>query len=63
VVTRKSTPSDEGASAVEYGLLLAAIAAVIVFAVFALGGAVTGLFKQSCDRVQAKAAPSSTCPG
>ncbi len=33
-----STRSDEGASAVEYGLLVAAIAAVIVFVVFALGG-------------------------
>jgi pilus assembly protein Flp/PilA len=61
VVTRKSTPNDEGASAVEYGLLLAAVAAVIVLAVFALGGAVTGLFQGTCDAVKAKAAPSSTC--
>jgi pilus assembly protein Flp/PilA len=35
---------DEGASAVEYGLLVAAIAAVIVVAVFALGTVVNNSF-------------------
>ena len=35
---------DEGASAVEYGLLVAAIAAVIVAIVFGLGTLVKGKF-------------------
>jgi pilus assembly protein Flp/PilA len=42
---------DEGASAVEYGLLVAAIAALIVLVVFALGGVVKGVFKDTCDKV------------
>jgi pilus assembly protein Flp/PilA len=41
--------SDEGASAVEYGLLVAAIAAIIILVVFALGGFVKGAFKTTCD--------------
>ena len=40
---------DEGASAVEYGLLVAAIAAIIILLVFALGGYVKGAFKKTCD--------------
>lgn len=35
---------ERGASAVEYGLLVALIAAVIVGAVFALGGTLDGIF-------------------
>jgi pilus assembly protein Flp/PilA len=38
---------DEGASAVEYGLIVVAIAAVIVLAVYALGGQVKGMFEDS----------------
>jgi len=40
---------DEGASAVEYGLLVAAIAAIIILIVFALGTWVKGAFKDTCD--------------
>jgi pilus assembly protein Flp/PilA len=43
--------TDEGASAVEYGLLVAAIAAVIVALVFALGSYVRGAFQNSCDAI------------
>ena len=39
--------SDRGASAVEYGLLIAAIAAVIVGIVFGLGGVIQGVFTKS----------------
>jgi pilus assembly protein Flp/PilA len=39
--------SDAGASAVEYGLILVAVAAVIVAAVYALGGQVKGMFEDS----------------
>jgi Flp pilus assembly pilin Flp len=40
---------DRGASAVEYGLLVAAIAAVIVGIVFGLGGIVGATFQQTED--------------
>ncbi len=49
---------DEGASAVEYGLLASAIAAVIVVIVFALGGVVKDTFKNSCDTIASKTDPS-----
>jgi len=41
---------ERGASAVEYGLLVAGIAVVIIAAVFLLGGTVSSLFghTQSC---------------
>ena len=52
---------DEGASAVEYGLLVAAIAAVIVIIIFALGGVIKNVFEKTCSSVQTKAATSSTC--
>jgi pilus assembly protein Flp/PilA len=43
-----SRRNDEGASAVEYGLLVAAIAAIIILVVFALGSFVKGAFKDTC---------------
>jgi pilus assembly protein Flp/PilA len=46
---QRSSPNDEGASAVEYGLLVAAIAAIILLVVFALGTFVKGAFKDTCD--------------
>lgn len=52
---------DDGTSTVEYGLMLAAIAAVLVVVLLALGGRVTGLFDQTCDAVGAKADPTATC--
>jgi pilus assembly protein Flp/PilA len=36
---------DEGATAVEYGIMVAAIAAVIVGVVFAIGGQVNNAFE------------------
>jgi pilus assembly protein Flp/PilA len=39
---------DEGASAVEYGLLVAAIAAIIILVVFALGTFVKGALMDTC---------------
>jgi pilus assembly protein Flp/PilA len=52
---------DTGASAVEYGLLLAAIAAVIVIAVFALGGAVRDMFSESCATIDSQVTPTAQC--
>jgi pilus assembly protein Flp/PilA len=51
---------ETGASAVEYGLLVAAIAALIVVIVFALGGVIKGAFDHTCDTMASKTAPSLT---
>jgi pilus assembly protein Flp/PilA len=55
---RKVMRRDEerGASAVEYGLMVAAIAAVIVGVVFALGTTVRQKFEQTSNCIQAGAA-------
>ena len=42
---------DDGATAVEYGLLVAAIAAVIVAVVFLLGGKVSSTFAATCSGI------------
>jgi pilus assembly protein Flp/PilA len=52
---RQRVNSDEGASAVEYGLLVAAIAAVIVLVVFALGGIVSSVFHKTCSDISSGA--------
>ena len=56
---------EDGASAVEYGLLVAAIAAVIVIIVFALGGFIRGAFSNTCTSLSqmpsATGAASASC--
>jgi pilus assembly protein Flp/PilA len=44
--------NEAGASAVEYGLLVGAIAAVIVVLVFALGGQVKDMFSTTCNNIE-----------
>ena len=51
VAVRRHVKDDQGASAVEYGLLIAAIAAVIVVIVFALGSVVKSKFHNTCTMV------------
>ncbi|MEQ7846468.1 Flp family type IVb pilin [Nocardioides kribbensis] len=51
---------ERGASAVEYGLLIAGIAALIVVVVFAFGGTISDIFNETCDSVSGNAA---TCDG
>ncbi|WP_299057773.1 Flp family type IVb pilin [uncultured Nocardioides sp.] len=51
---------ERGASAVEYGLLVAGIAAVIVGVVFFLGGNITGAFSDTCTKVGAKVSGDGT---
>lgn len=46
---------DRGASAVEYGLMLAALAALVVGVVFTLGGTVRDVFSQTCTAVAGSA--------
>jgi len=48
---RADDRSERGASAVEYGLLIAGIAAMIAIAVFAFGGGSTGMFQDSCKTI------------
>jgi pilus assembly protein Flp/PilA len=48
---RTALRHDEGASAVEYGLLVAAIAAVVVAIVFTLGGKVKAAFSTTCSAI------------
>ena len=57
---RKITGNDDGASAVEYGLLVAAIAAVIVAVVFAIGGLVNEAFTDTCQGIEDGMAGSAT---
>lgn len=54
--------SERGASAVEYGLLIAGIAALVVVAVFALGPVVKEAFNDTCDSITTgNASISSSC--
>lgn len=48
---RRREMSERGASAVEYGLLIAGIAAIIVVAVFALGPIVNDAFETTADEM------------
>ena len=59
-ITRRT--QDRGASAVEYGLLVAAIAAVIVGVVFGLGNLVAAKFSKTTSCITAGSAASSPCP-
>lgn len=61
----RSRKEEGGASAVEYGLLVAAIAAIIVLIVFAIGKFVKSGFKTTCTNMDAgiSAAVSANCNG
>ena len=50
---RVAKMDERGASAVEYGLLIAGIAALIVIVVFAFGGALSNIFQKTCNSVGA----------
>ncbi len=41
---------ERGASAVEYGLLIAGIAALIIVVIFAFGGVLKNVFNDTCTR-------------
>jgi len=43
--------TEDGASAVEYGLLVAGIAALIVAVVFIFGGVIKDVFSKTCGKV------------
>jgi pilus assembly protein Flp/PilA len=50
---RLAAQDERGASAVEYGLLIAGIAALIVVVVFAFGGVINNIFSTTCNSVGA----------
>ncbi|WP_088314915.1 Flp family type IVb pilin [Kineosporia sp. R_H_3] len=58
-ISRKT--ADRGATAVEYGLMVAAIAAVIVAIVFGLGTLVNNVFSSACSSIDVKATTASGC--
>jgi len=58
VRTRNWAESDEGATAVEYGLMVAGIAMLIILAVWALGGNLSTLFTNVSTRIGNAAAPA-----
>lgn len=58
---RKHLRRDEGASAVEYGLLVAGIAAVIIAVVFVLGTKIHGAFTNTCTQMNV-AGNGNPCP-
>ena len=59
---RRTGLLDRGASAVEYGLLVAAIAALIVGVVFGLGRVVADVFGNSCSSIaEPSGLPTTEC--
>ena len=50
--SHRSVRTEEGASAVEYGLLVALVAAIVVLAVFALGSLVRNVFQDTCTSIE-----------
>jgi len=61
LVARLARWDERGASAVEYGLLITGIAAVIALTVYAFGGAVAGLFSNTCSSVATSAGQAGAC--
>ena len=48
---RLAKMDERGATAVEYGLLITGIAAVIAIIIFAFGGVVQNIFQNTCNSV------------
>jgi len=57
LAARSAKMEERGASAVEYGLLIAGIAALVVVVVFAFGDNITDIFGDTCKAV----ASANTC--
>lgn len=57
----ESCRDQTGASAVEYALLIAGIAAVIVIAIFALGPITKELFTDTCDEIDEQSSVAASC--
>jgi pilus assembly protein Flp/PilA len=59
--TMQAQKTDEGASAVEYALLVAAIAALIVIVVFAFGGLINNIFDDTCNAIGDNTTSAEDC--
>ncbi len=53
MIAARTANNERGASAVEYGLLIAGIAALIVVIVFAFGDNIKDVFDETCQSVAA----------
>ncbi len=53
--------NQDGASAVEYGLLVAGIAALVVAIVFAFGGIISEAFQGTCETIDAQGGAGGSC--
>jgi pilus assembly protein Flp/PilA len=63
VAARLNVKSERGATAVEYGLMVALIAAVIIVGVVLLGQKTSETFCQTSNSIDAKAASANkACP-
>ena len=64
-MTQTHERAEDGASAVEYGLMITGIAGVIVAGVFLFGGFVSGAFGHNCtvvaDQFTAHGGSAQTC--
>ena len=60
---RSSRQLEDGASAVEYSLIVVAIAAIIVLVVFAVGRFTGAAYSTTCDSLRSgEFQTSQTCP-
>ncbi|GAA1768800.1 hypothetical protein GCM10009795_013840 [Nocardioides hankookensis] len=57
--TSRAERDEAGASAVEYGLLVAGIAALIVAVVFIFGGMISDTFQDTCDSISGEQAAAT----
>jgi pilus assembly protein Flp/PilA len=61
LAARVARLDERGASAVEYALLIAAIAAVLALVVYAFGGMLSNVFSSTCQSVGTHANASNSC--
>ena len=59
---RLAKMDERGASAVEYGRLVAGIAAIIVLVVFAFGTQIKAVFQDTCNTVSTNSGSGTGCP-
>ena len=59
LAAKKAKLDERGASAVEYGLLIAGIAALIIAVVFLFGGVLNSIFQDTCNSVGASSGNSN----
>ena len=58
---RLARTQQDGASAVEYALLIAGIAAVLVLVIYAFGGMLSTVFASTCQNLGTHAGAASSC--